>query len=136
MTEEEHFTEFVNGFLLRNQRRRFLVLAESDKGRDKITGALAHSLALDERHAQRVPPSLQTQEYILRSLRDKGAGATCYAISEHGEIDGKIVPLEEALSLVFGWGLGTVLSCIPGKLAYYEGEEANCRYILEKQAKK
>jgi hypothetical protein len=35
-----------------------------------------------------------------------------------------------ALELVIGSGLGTVISCIPGKLAYYEGELPGDRYVL------
>jgi len=31
--------------------------------------------------------------------------------------------LESALESVVGNGMGTILSCIPGKLAYFEGED-------------
>jgi hypothetical protein len=97
-----------------------------------MTAKLAHNLDLDPRYLKEIPPNLQIRENILRSLRGKGAGKTCYALSELESIDGKIVPLDEALSQIIGYGWGTVLSCVPGKLAYYEGEEMNCRYILEK----
>jgi len=33
---------------------------------------------------------------------------------------------------VVGWHDGTFISCIPGKLAYFEGEGLNERYILER----
>jgi hypothetical protein len=35
---------------------------------------------------------------------------------------------------VLGMGDGVVLSCIPGKLAYYESEDASGRYILSRSS--
>ena len=59
-----------------------------------------------------------------------GSPEKCYAISEMDNIDGGIVNLLDALILIIGSDFGTVISCIPGKLAFYEGE--NERYILNK----
>ena len=42
------------------------------------------------------------------------------------------MPLHDALNDVVGSSDGTFVSCIPGKLAYFEGEEPNERYILER----
>jgi len=39
-----------------------------------------------------------------------------------------------ALEEVMGHGMGTLLSSIPGKLAYYEGEGPSDRCILERRA--
>jgi hypothetical protein len=47
----------------------------------------------------------------------------CWVISEDAEIDGRESDLESALENVSGTGMGTILSCIPGKLAYFEGED-------------
>jgi hypothetical protein len=35
-----------------------------------------------------------------------------------------------ALKEVVGYGMGTLISCIPGRLAYFESEDE--RYILQK----
>jgi hypothetical protein len=59
-----------------------------------------------------------------------GAGDTCHVISESPAIDGSRLPLPEALGVVVGFGLGTLLSCVPGKLAYFEGEGPSDRCIL------
>src|SRR5260370_1097774 len=45
----------------------------------------------------------------------------------------KEVSLAEALKTIFGRGIGTFLSCLPGRLAYFEDEED--RWILERKAK-
>jgi hypothetical protein len=40
--------------------------------------------------------------------------------------------LREAISKVEGSNYGTLVSCIAGKLAYFETEDKSGRYILEK----
>lgn len=49
-----------------------------------------------------------------------GAPKTCHVIG--GEHDGEDMELLAALKAIVGYGRGTVLSCIPGKLGYFEGE--------------
>ena len=49
-----------------------------------------------------------------------GAPETCHVIG--GKHDGEDVELLTALKQIVGYGTGTVLSCVPGKLAYFEGE--------------
>lgn len=66
-------------------------------------------------------------------LKSKGAGNVCQVISEYGEIDGKEMPLDEALEEIVGRSMGTFLSCIEGRLAYFEDEDE--RWILERTEK-
>ena len=40
--------------------------------------------------------------------------------------------LDNALEETLGKGMGTLISCIPGKLAYFELEDINEKYILER----
>jgi hypothetical protein len=49
-----------------------------------------------------------------------GAPETCHVIGGPG--DGEDTELLTALKQIVGYGIGTVLSCVPGKLAYFEGE--------------
>jgi hypothetical protein len=49
-----------------------------------------------------------------------GAPESCHVIG--GKRDGQDVELLDALRETVGYGVGTVLSCVPGKLAYFEGE--------------
>jgi hypothetical protein len=39
--------------------------------------------------------------------------------------------LAEALEAVVGGGFGTLISCIPGRLGYFEGELPRDRKLLE-----
>lgn len=63
-------------------------------------------------------------------MREKGGGENCYVISTNWELDGKELSLREALEGIVGSGFGSYVSCIAGKLGYYEGEKAGERYIL------
>ncbi len=67
-----------------------------------------------------IEPRYQNPPNIADILRAMGAPETCHVIG--GEHDGKDMELLTALKQIVGYGTGTVLSCIPGKLAYFEGE--------------
>jgi len=79
------------------------------------------------------PPSdEQTPSRLAALLRARGAPEECVLLAEDAALDGRRLPLAEALSMVVGRGMGAFLSCIPGRLAFYEGEEPGQRYILER----
>lgn len=42
------------------------------------------------------------------------------------------MPLDEALRAVVGRGMGAFVSCVPGRLAYFESEEPGSRYLLHR----
>jgi hypothetical protein len=39
------------------------------------------------------------------------------------DLDGRRLNLEQVIAAVVGTGIGTILSCIPGRLAFFEGED-------------
>ena len=121
-------------FIAPERRERFLALLGSARGRAKLRAALAHFRDLDPACVRAVPASEHTPAAIGALLRAGGAPEGCYALSEDAELDGRELPLEEALARVVGGGSSTLLSCIPGRLAYYEGEEAGERFVLLRAA--
>lgn len=66
---------------------------------------------------------------IAAALRARGAPNECYVITE-GERDGTTTRLEDALRWTRG---GTVLLCIPGRLAYYVSEDESDQWIVERR---
>lgn len=64
--------------------------------------------------------SLRKQTAVARNPMNNGAG---------GNVSHRM-PLVQALSKTVAMGYGTVISCIPGKLGYYEGEDPRERYLL------
>lgn len=125
-----HEHEFVRAFIVESKRARYLAKLASPTKRRSFLSRLHHNLDLAPKVAQQVPPGDQTASLIEEKLRRLGAPAQCHAIATGSDMDGRDLPLHEALSSVVGMGNGVILSCIPGVLAYYESEEKNGRYIL------
>ena len=132
MSSVDPATALIDAFVRPARRARLRGLLGSAKGRAKLRAGLAHFHDLDPRYACLVPASAESPAGIAALLRARGAPATCYALSEDTRLDGRALPLEEALAQVVGRGMGTVLSCVPGRLAYYEGEEMEERYVLDR----
>ena len=131
MTEE---AALINSFVVKSKRQRLTELLATSKRRRQATTTLAHFSDFDARWVIPIPNDQHNPAAVERDLRSRGAGDTCHVISEASELDGKRLPLRSALEQVIGCGMGTVLSCVPGKLAYYEGEGPSDRCILEKRA--
>ncbi len=127
MTHEE---AFVRAFILTEKQERYLELLASPRRRHGFLDRLNHHLDYDPALATHVPAFDQTASCIGRLLRQRGAPEICHTISSHREWDGQELPLRQALDLIVGFSMGTVLCCVPGKLAYYEAEDLSRRYIL------
>lgn len=125
--EEERL---VRSFVVLSRRGRIVQFLSNPKRRAEATSALAHFGGLDPRWVVVLPKGAQDPRSIERELRRRGAGDTCHVVSENGALDGKRLPLGSALDLVVGRGSGTLLSCVPGSLAYFEGEGPSDRCLL------
>lgn len=122
--QRSHEESFVRAFIEKNKQDRCLSFLCSAKHRRKFTVELSHFKWLDGRFAHPIAPATaHTVKEICRLLRSKGAGKTVWIISEDSSLDGQELGIEEALSTIWGRGIGSVLSCIPGKLAYFEDED-------------
>ncbi len=126
----EHEESFIRAFVRSERRTRLLELLGSAKGRTKLRASLAHFRDLDMRFAQLVSSSKHDARDIEATLRAKGAPDTCHVLSESAALDGRDMLLASALAEIVGGGMGSFVSCIPGKLGYFESEEAGERYIL------
>lgn len=94
----------------------------SSKNRRKFTSKFDHhgrDYFIPE-YIRSIGPRHQHPPNIADILRAMGAPETCHVIG--GEHDGEDMELLTALKAIVGYGTGTVLSCVPGKLAYFEGE--------------
>jgi hypothetical protein len=125
-----HEAATIRAFVRWDRRDRLLALLAKPKRRIDVVRALAHFNAFDVSKISTIPPAQQTPEDIVALLRRRGAGEWCYAISESREFDAKRFVLSEVLGALVGRGIGTVLSCVPGQLAYFEGEGRNSRFLL------
>jgi hypothetical protein len=129
MSDEE---AFVRAFIVAPKRDRYLQLLASPNRRRDFLDRLNHQLDYDAAFAAPIPADQQSASGIALLLTQRGAPATCHLISSDSALDHRDLPLSEALDQVVGFGFGTVVSCIPGRLAYYEAEDAGERYILSR----
>jgi hypothetical protein len=133
----EHREEALfEAFVVSNKRQRYLGLLATKRGRDKIRAALDHFDDLDPRFCKQVASSDQSLRGVLRILRGLGAPSQCYVMSSHSELDGREMDLAEALAEVIGRSSGTLISCVSGRLAYFEGEEPKRRFICHRESQR
>jgi hypothetical protein len=133
LTAGEHEQETIKAFVVRDKQERLLSFASNPKNRTKFMHELAKRGVIDKRFATSVPwrvdpglelwaRHLQGIENIAQLLRSKGAGQTCWVISESSSLDRREIKLESILEEVVGSGNATILSCLPGRLAYFSDE--------------
>jgi hypothetical protein len=132
MTELEHSSALIRAFIAPERSERYLGLLASPRGREKVRRSLAHLRDLDPHFSRMLPAGEQTSTAVFALLRAKGAPLDCVLLAEDATLDGRRMPLDEALNAVIGRGMGAFVSCSPGRLAYYEGEDPGERYILER----
>lgn len=128
-----HVEGLIRCFVRPDRRERYVALFKTAHGRQKVRLRLAHLADLDERAMVRIAPAEQTATGVLRLLRAAGATESCYAISERAELDDRLLSLSEAVERVVGNGFGTIISCLPGELAYFEGEDVRNRFLLRRR---
>ena len=128
----DHEEAAIRAFAAPARAGRYLALLGSKRGRKKLRVELAHAFQLDPRYATKVPGAETTPAAIGTRLRALGAPESCHCLSEDTKLDGRELPLAEALAATVGRGMGTLISCVPGALAYYEAEDVNERFVLRR----
>jgi hypothetical protein len=129
MSGPEREKELLRTFAIPSKRHRYIELLGSRKVREKVRLSLDHFGDLDPGRCNKVPPQDQTPARIATLLRALGAPATCYILSSNSNLDGREMELAAALEEIVGYGSGSFVCCIPGRLAYFEGEAQGARYL-------
>jgi hypothetical protein len=125
-----HDEATVKAFVIPSRQQRYLSFLSNPKRRADFTAELAHFKALNRHYAKRIPAAQHDASSVAKLLTSKGAGRKCWVISENSELDAREMDLETALRATIGCGMGTIISCVPGRLAYFEDEDDT--YILER----
>lgn len=116
----------IRAFILPERRPRYLEQMGTPKRRARfLDRRMNHCHDLDPRFA--TPARNVTAAAELRGL---GAPEHCRLISGSTELDGREMPLAEALEDTSFLYFGTLVCCIPGRLAYYRGECGEQEFIL------
>lgn len=120
----------IAAFVKSNKRDRYREILSDPHLRHKFIKQLAHFKDFDPKFRLPFPSNKLFSDNIAFELKRRHSPNIILAISENPVLDQIELPLMEALVQVVGRGMGTVLSCIPGRLAFVETEDE--RFILER----
>lgn len=127
-----HEEAFAKAFIASEKRARFIQLLANPRRRKEMLARLNHNLPYIHSLATEVEGRLDFPDELENLLKAKGAGPTCYVIADGLKIDGREIPLRDALNQVCMHEFGAILCCRPGSLAYYKPESPGPGVILEK----
>jgi len=130
----QHESALIAAFVAPTKRSRLRSLLRLPRRRRQVLEQLAHFRSLDPRWVVPIASSDQHANRIEAILRSRGAPESCYVVSENTALDGQELKLGDAISQVVGLGMGTLISCIPSRLAYFEGEGPSDRCLLQRSA--
>jgi hypothetical protein len=120
----------IAAFVKRSKRDRYREILSKPRLRHKFTDQLAHSTDFDPKYRLSIPSNKLFVANIVIELQKRHSPNLVFAISEDPALEQRELPLVEAPNQIVGRGIGTVLSCIPGQLAFVETEDE--RFILER----
>jgi hypothetical protein len=125
----DHERGLVSAFIIRERRHRFRHILDSGKKRIAGLDRLNHCNDFDPEATQ----WLVSDADVTSLLRTEGSPESVYLISAEKDLDGQSMPLEEAISELGTRDWGAVVSCIPGKLAFYRDECGMRKALLRRK---
>ena len=121
----------VKKFFVKRIQQRVLFELSSSQKRSDVLGRL--NILRTEFMFQIPKPNSDPAE-IEKLLKKHGAGDLCYVMQSH--FDGEELPLTKALEELIWYRGQFIISCVPGKLAYFQDEHSigpPQRFILKSQ---
>ena len=131
-TLNAHEAGFLKFIQPRGAIRVEKLLRGGDKGRDKLRAMMANDIRLNPDYAERIPSNQQFADPVHDLLVGAEAPETCYIICESTEFDGREMALRAAVDQFVSQHFGVFISCIPGKLGYFEYDAVKERYLLKR----
>jgi len=135
-----HESRFTAVFVRPERRDRFEQQLSTGRGqkrtnkkgrkRAEILANLEHWVQFER--VEEIPLNSRSVEAILQTLRAAGSPERCYVISECEKLDAKLWLLEDIVKHLDEHAVfGTIISCEPGRLAYYSHcESEGLSFIL------
>jgi hypothetical protein len=123
-----HEEATIRAFVVPARRPRWLDSLAEERRRASFLDRLNHCRDIDQRYATTLPSNVD----VLARLKARGAPAICYVLSATAALDGRELPLVDAVAESERCGWGTIISCLPGRLAYYYDESGERRLLLER----
>jgi len=127
-----HEEAFVRAFIASAQRARWIHFLALPKRRPEILSRLNRHLPYLAELGTEVSGDQDFPAGLEQLLKAKGAGPTCHVIADGLKADGLELPLGQALNEICLQRGGAILSCLPGRLAYYKPESPAPGILLER----
>jgi hypothetical protein len=125
---------FLRAFIVPGKRDRYLEAFSNPKKRQRVLDRLNHHPDdLDPRYRVPLPQGCHSASDVEQLLVSRGAPSQCYVMSSSSELDRRDMPLHDALERVVGYQMATLISCVPGRVGFYESEDMAGRYLLERK---
>lgn len=122
----------IRAFVIPEKRDRLIMLFGSAKRRKQARAALNHFVGWDARYVQPISSSSN----VLTALLEAGAPAECHIISDDPVLDGRALPLADAVAAAEDYPFASILCCLPGQLACFfdEMDAPRTRILLRRPA--
>jgi len=118
----------INKFVSKNKRERYVDFTQKEKTRRKFLDDLSHGQMFDDTLFQKIEGN---EEGEIKKVVKKLGVKDCYIISENESIDGKRLPIDEALNnAISPWSdTGTILVFGDAQVIYREHEGPKNKWI-------
>jgi hypothetical protein len=108
-------------------------LLPNPKNRDKWLKKLAHSVSMHPKFSIEPPKGARDPDALLAALRALGASDVCYVIASDSGLDDSMQDLGAMIrDASEHFGHGTILSCIPGKLAMFRTAWPHRQFVVHR----
>ncbi len=124
---------FVRAFLPKEKWARYLQLLPNRHRRGEVLVSLNRTLEVLPGCAREVPEEEDFPEALEMMLLAHGAPPTCHVVASGLRLDGREVPLGEALHATCLHPFGSLLLCLPGRLALHRPQAPGRSVLLEKR---
>jgi hypothetical protein len=129
-----HLQAFVDAFIDKRYKKQWLHALEHIKpGHNPVKGMDALWRELDSRCCIQLSRGSRRQDidFVCRTIAPYKL-TTCYVLSADDTFNRQIMLIDDALDKIVGSVSTTIISFLPGKLAYFEGHSSSDRYICIK----
>jgi len=125
--------KFIEGFILEESKEQAHLELKDSKKRNLFLPKLLREweAVIDMRYFHRLDVSNDTPETIKKSMYTKGRDL-CYIISDHTDIDNKIMEVDFIVDKIYGKGFGYILINLKADRIYLETAEEGNRFIGKK----
>ena len=115
---------------MRPRQGLYLALPRTATAGPRLTERLLSGRDLDPGAIVQIPEDESKPAEIAERLRKLGAPDDCHLIAADEKLDSRDLPLDEALGKVVGKGKPALVSCVTGRLGYFEGDDGE-RFVLK-----